>query len=339
MKTITIIIPTYNMAAYLGTCLSSLIIERLERVEVIVINDGSKDNSAEVAQEFIDKYPETFKIINKQNENYGSCINRGLAEAQGKYIKVLDSDDSFDTVNFATMVSLLEKIDVDLFLSNTIQIKGLQEHCKTLPFPKDTEFDYIKFLQGGKHLGKIAMHEVTYRRAIFKELCYTQSEGIFYTDNEWIFKPMVKVRKAYYMNKPVYRYLLCREGQSVSEDVMKKHFSDDIAVTIKMLKDYNEMVNLCPDLKDIFFKQIYLRVTWLYRRALVKWQMYDNDELIEFDKILKEDYISLYKKTEKEVLSRRFPTLKYTQVWRKDRKSKKLKFFIRLYNFKKKIGL
>lgn len=137
------------MAAYLGTCLSSLIIERLERVEVIVINDGSKDNSAEVAQEFIDKYPETFKIINKQNKNYGSCINKGLAEAQGKYIKVLDSDDSFDTVNFATMVSLLEKIDVDLFLSDTIQIKGSKSIAKLSLSLKTQNSTLLNFYKEG----------------------------------------------------------------------------------------------------------------------------------------------------------------------------------------------
>lgn len=87
------------MEKYLRRCLDSLIIDEdgMKQLEVLVINDGSKDSSSQIAHEYQDKYPDTFRVIDKENGNYGSCINRGLKEATGKYVKVLDADDWFDT--------------------------------------------------------------------------------------------------------------------------------------------------------------------------------------------------------------------------------------------------
>lgn len=88
-KLITIVIPTYNMEKYLDKCLTSLIVpdEYMELLEVLVVNDGSKDNSSAIAHRYEDKYPQTFRVIDKENGNYGSYVNRGLKEAAGKYIK------------------------------------------------------------------------------------------------------------------------------------------------------------------------------------------------------------------------------------------------------------
>ena len=107
-KLLTLIIPTYNMEKYLRTCLGSLIIgEWQELLEVLVINDGSKDSSSAIAHEYANKHPESFHVIDKENGNYGSCVNRGLKEATGKYVKVLDADDSFDTANFENYLCFL----------------------------------------------------------------------------------------------------------------------------------------------------------------------------------------------------------------------------------------
>mgnify|MGYP002624493917 CR=1 FL=1 len=91
-KTLTIVVPTYNMDRYLERCLDSLILPEMlmERLEVLVVNDGSKDKSSEIAHSYEKKYPQTFRVIDKENGNYGSCVNRGLKEATGKYIKNLD---------------------------------------------------------------------------------------------------------------------------------------------------------------------------------------------------------------------------------------------------------
>lgn len=86
------------MEKYLNKCLDSLLIKTgLEYLEVIVVNDGSSDSSLSIAQAYQQKYPDVFVIIDKTNGNYGSCINAGLPVAKGKYIKILDADDSFST--------------------------------------------------------------------------------------------------------------------------------------------------------------------------------------------------------------------------------------------------
>lgn len=111
-KILTIIIPTYNMEKYLRRCLDSLIIDEdgMKQLEVLVINDGSKDSSSQIAHEYQDKYQDTFRVIDKENGNYGSCVNRGLKEATGKYVKVLDADDWFDTANFTSFLDFIKKV-------------------------------------------------------------------------------------------------------------------------------------------------------------------------------------------------------------------------------------
>ena len=100
-KILSIIIPTYNMEKYLPKCLDSLISakEVLCKMEILIINDGSKDASSRIAHEYQSRYPDSIIVIDKENGNYGSCVNRGLKEATGKYIKVLDADDWFLTQN------------------------------------------------------------------------------------------------------------------------------------------------------------------------------------------------------------------------------------------------
>ena len=118
-KILTVVIPTYNMQDYLRRCLDSLIIpeEQMKQLEVLVVNDGSKDSSSAIAHEYQDKYPNTFRVIDKENGNYGSCVNRGLKEATGKYFRILDADDWFDNVELKKFVQSLNYIpSVDVVL-------------------------------------------------------------------------------------------------------------------------------------------------------------------------------------------------------------------------------
>ena len=124
-KILSIIIPTYNMEAYLHKCLNSLIVsnnELLKQLEVLVINDGSKDSSSAIAHEYELKYPQSFRVIDKENGNYGSCVNIGLKDASGKYVKILDSDDYFEKDSLSVFIKLLTNIDVDCIFSDRKQI-------------------------------------------------------------------------------------------------------------------------------------------------------------------------------------------------------------------------
>ncbi|MDE5929626.1 MAG: glycosyltransferase family 2 protein, partial [Muribaculaceae bacterium] len=116
-KQISIIIPTYNMEKYIGKCLDSLLTPEFEQVEVLVVNDGSKDRSSEIAHGYADRYSGSIRVIDKPNGNYGSCINAALPLATGRYVKVLDADDTFDTEAFSELVRMLADIDDDVVVT------------------------------------------------------------------------------------------------------------------------------------------------------------------------------------------------------------------------------
>lgn len=298
-KTLSIIIPTYNMEKYLRHCLDSLLIEKgLEDMEVLVINDGSKDSSLAIAQEYQSKYPNTFRIIDKENGNYGSCINRGLKEATGKYIKVLDADDSFNNDVFKEYLSLLKTIDVDLLLSDYMIVneKGESVEKKKYEFlPIDKILDFEKLCQNGLDLIQITMHAVTYKRENLIEMNYKQTEGISYTDNEWIFTPMLQVKTAYHFDKPLYQYLVGREGQTVETSVQYKNFKQEIKVTEDMITQIQSVPQKNPAIESALYTLLRKRIGWVYRSVLINGKEHiDNDLLVEFDDFLKQKDKILY---------------------------------------------
>lgn len=164
-KLLTIIIPTYNMQEYLHRCLDSLLVraDLMDRLEVLVVNDGSKDNSSAIAHEYEAKYSQTIRVIDKENGNYGSCVNRGLVEAQGKYIKVLDADDwlctlgdysYYKTANdemVMKMASALQQTSLLPFsdrLAHDIVMPSLEDFVS---YPRK---EYIKYLKYTNKEGK-----------------------------------------------------------------------------------------------------------------------------------------------------------------------------------------
>ena len=162
--------------------LDSLIIsERKERVEVIVVNDGSKDRSLEIAAEYVVKYPSVFRLIDKPNGNYGSCINAALKIASGKYIKIMDADDHFITHNFEDFVNELSCVDADLVFSDYIKYytKDNQEYYQ-FNIPPGTVLDAVHYYESNAFV-EIQLPAITYRTEIFKSLGYHQTEGISYS--------------------------------------------------------------------------------------------------------------------------------------------------------------
>ena len=123
-KLLTIIIPTYNMEKYLRRCIDSLLVSEENRasLEVLVVNDGSRDASSAIGHEYEANYPQAIRVIDKDNGNYGSCINRGLKETTGKYVRILDADDYYLTENLNQFISMLKDTDADLLLTDMVSV-------------------------------------------------------------------------------------------------------------------------------------------------------------------------------------------------------------------------
>ena len=177
------------MEKYLHRCLDSLIIdeEGMKQLEVLVINDGSKDSSSQIAHEYQDKYPDTYRVIDKENGNYGSCINRGLKEATGKYVKVLDADDWFDNKSFAKYVVYLNSIDCDMILTSFNRVDSDGNIIKSTIWEiNENNMFPVEYLP----LVNIEMHAITYKTELLHSINYCQTEGISYTDTEWSIIPL-----------------------------------------------------------------------------------------------------------------------------------------------------
>lgn len=296
-KLLSIIIPTYNMEQYLRYCLDSLLIrENFEALDVLIINDGSKDTSSAIAHEYADKYPKVFRVIDKENGNYGSCINRGLKEATGKYIKVLDADDSFNTQNLDNYVAYLANIDADLIISDVVIVNEKREKSETISYRyKQNEEMSMCDICSSSTFASISMHAITYRLENLRLMGYHQSEGISYTDQEWIFSPMTTIKKVYSYNTHIYEYLIGREGQTMDPHIKAKHMSDIMQCIYKLIASYTQYENIVTTelLTYMQTKLLYL-IKEQYVSSFCTYNKHVKENLICFDNKIKELNTNIY---------------------------------------------
>ena len=279
------------MEKYLHTCLDSLeLADRnlANQLEILIINDGSKDSSSEIAHKYEEKSPLMFRVIDKENGNYGSCINRGLKEAVGKYVKVLDADDYFINDSLSIFIEFLGGIDADLVISPYVKVNENKEILNDIKFnlPKKTNIKVSeKCIESVFYSKHFQMHAVTYKTKIFKTLNYKQSEGISYTDQEWMFLPITKVDEIAYFPKTLYCYLLGREGQTMDVKSQIRQVDHHMQGTIKMLKEYTCGEKVSHQEKYLVHR-LNRRVSEIYKICLLYRISYD--KLYNFDKEVKE---------------------------------------------------
>lgn len=304
------------MEALLDRCLSSLILESAEKrqlLDVIVVNDGSKDKSSEIAHKYAGNYPEMFYVIDKENGNYGSCINAALPYVKGKYVRILDADDSYLTENLTEYLNMLNAVDVDLVLSDYVSVNTKEEELDTTIFPLTAD-EVMGFSELPDNC-PLAMHAVAYRSTIFNEIDYHQTEGVSYTDMEWIFHPLTRVKSLYYFHKPIYQYLLGREGQSVDTITMIKRLNHREKGVYSQLKIINSLTADNPAYKRME-NMIQGRLQFIYYNSFSR---YSDFVLERLDSVLKRDYPYFYNELEKYyvpvgILNIQMPIVK---IWRR----------------------
>lgn len=333
-KILTIIIPTYNMEKYLRKCLDSLIIEEnMDKVEVLVVNDGSKDSSSDIAHEYQKKYPNTYKVIDKENGNYGSCINRGLKEATGKYIKILDADDSFSNEAFKSYISTILDVDADLIINGGSYVfpdgKIKKDFFWTLPRNKVLLFkDSVE----GIIESRPSMHTYAYRTDLLRGIGYHQTEGVSYTDQEWIFLPMYYVNTVYATETNLYQYLIGREGQTVDPKVTVKSIGQKDIVCRQLINAISTIDDTNKDGEQYLCSRLKICLTELYRYHLVKYCKDLNiKNLIEFDCFFKQQCPKYYTILNDLIISEKYP-VHYVKIWRRKKNKEKLPFLLSIYN-------
>ena len=245
MKLLSVAIPCYNSESYMGKCIESLL-PGGEEVEIIVVNDGSKDRTAEIAREYAKKYPTIVKVVDKENGGHGSAVNAGLDNATGLFFKVVDSDDWVDEEAYRKILDKLAELAgsrpvLDMLISNFMYDKEGAKHKKIMKYssrtlPKDCLFTWKEvghFFKGQY----ILMHSVIFRTKLLKECGIRLPEHTFYVDNLFVFEPLPFVKNIYYMDEVFYHYYIGREDQSVNEEIMISRIDQQIFVNKRMM-DY-----------------------------------------------------------------------------------------------------
>ena len=298
-KTLSISIAAYNVEEFLKNTLDSLVApEIMDDIEVLIIDDGSKDNTAAIGKEFVDKYPNSFKVISKPNGGYGSTINAAIDAATGQYFKTLDGDDWYDTENLVRFVKDLKNMSADLILTPfTMVYEGTGEK-QVISMERKYQEKNITFEQLPEALySKIKMHSVTYKTSILKENNIRIGEHCFYTDIEYISFPIVYVNDVNFLDYSIYQYRIGLEGQSVSDEGFRKHYKDHLRVVDRILEFYtiNKENGLSKEKSTFLFNIL---------KALINTQYgiffkLDNTEqtkheLIAFDTKLKQTNSMLY---------------------------------------------
>ena len=240
-KVLSVCVPSYNMEEYLNRCIDSFIVpEVLDRLELIIVNDGSTDGTLSIANEYKEKYPQSILVINKPNGHYGSCVNASLKVATGKYFRIVDADDWVDSEALVEFVEKIEKIDVDCVCTRytTHNIPGNTLVVKEIDV---NGFGEIQSLNNVNYpTQNLNMHSLTYKLEFLREINYVQTEGICYTDTEYVYYPLIAAQTIYFMDLSLYQYFLGREEQSVSAISYKKNMTHLLLLSEKLIASFDK---------------------------------------------------------------------------------------------------
>lgn len=256
-KLLTIVIPAYNMEKYLQRCLDSIIIESvMDKVQVLVVNDGSKDKTSEIAHQYENMFPQYIQVIDKDNGNYGSCMNIGLSLAEGKYFRTLDADDWYDTTNYEKFVDDLSKTNADMIVCERCDYYEETGQIKNIKFNKDVvayqDLPFISKYWNNDNFFILAMiWGIVYKTEIVRNSGLHWDENVFYTDNEYNFWPLKLVQTIRFFPLPVYIYLLGREDQSVNSKIQKKNLHSYEVVANSMMDELNKTFDSNDEIKEV----------------------------------------------------------------------------------------
>lgn len=240
-KILTIVVPVYNMERYLDQCLQSLIPQKYkDSLEVLVIDDGSQDSSAQISEKYVKKYPNIFRTIYKENGGHGSVLNRGIHEAQGKYLKIVDSDDWLDSDAFGKLLEYLtEDASADIVYSNYFWVNERNGKRKVefrQPFA-GVKYRSIYRMKDISHPFFLKMHGYTIRTSILRKIPMID-EHCFYVDMEFVLFPVPYAETIEFLDEYVYMYRIGGAGQSMSPEKLRKNASNYDCVLKRLLKYY-----------------------------------------------------------------------------------------------------
>jgi glycosyltransferase involved in cell wall biosynthesis len=258
---ISFIIPSYNVETYLKTCLDSFLApDMTDEFEVIVIDDGSSDNTYAIADYYVKLHPKVYRLIKKENGGHGSAINVGSRIAQGKYIKVIDADDWIVTENLKELLAFLRTCDSDVVL-NPFHMVDMSTNKRVIRcmFINDYRKDYTlnDIMCDWKSFDRcLTFHGIIYNTTFYNKYRHDLPEKIFYEDQEYASIPCCHAEKIRAMNLYLYEYLVGNSNQSVASENQLKRIAHIEQVAVDMTQYYSSHLELTKSGKEYLAQKI-----------------------------------------------------------------------------------
>lgn len=310
MKTISFAVPCYNSADYMDKCIESLV-RCGDDVEVLIVDDGSADDTLLKANEWQDQYPSIVRAIHKENGGHGSAVNTGLENATGLYYKVVDSDDWLDENAMKDIMAYLrDQLDsndpTDMVVANYVYEKVYEDTSSTMrykhAFPVDKRFTWA---DAGTFAPSryLLMHSVIYRTQLLRDMGLKLPEHCFYVDNIFVFEPLPYVKSIYYLDEDMYHYFIGREGQSVNQETMMGRIDQHLRVT-RIMIDAVDVESVEPKMLRKYMENYMAMMMCICSVFLrMKKTPEDDEKLQEIWGYLKQKRPGLYKKVRKKLIN------------------------------------
>lgn len=267
-KLLTIVVPVYKVEPYINKCLDSCVLadeKLMSQLEVIIVNDGTPDCSAEMSREYVKRYPQTFRQIDKENGGHGSAWNVGLKEAAGKYLRFLDSDDWL--TNLDKLMEKLAETDADLVFTHLHRIlvyKKSIEPWILSPCNFNITQPITEFKLHQSYNCSTAFWLCTYKTSIIQPFHPLFAERISYDDTMLYIAPLINAKTFICYDIVLYNYLIGREGQSISPDFVAKKVTNHISAATHFMKFYQSHKAIDEFAKELIDLQTAKYCVWVW---------------------------------------------------------------------------
>lgn len=253
MKVLTFLVPCYNVAHCVRRCIDSMLIDNIiNDIEILLINDGSKDETSKLLHSYESKHPDTIRIIDKENGGWGTAINLGIREAKGKYVKEVDADDWVSTENLPSYIAFLKEHDIDYIATDYTEYFKADDHYEHHGYQQEI-YNIIMSLNDfwEKHptAWDFPIHAITYRTQMLQNADITVGDR-YYGDIEYNLYPLPHVKTICVLPINVTVYFRGSDEQSTSTAGYAKHYRDYAAMSQRITSFFLSMPNsLHPKLR------------------------------------------------------------------------------------------
>ena len=257
-KILSISVAAYNLGGMIDECLKSFCDERfIDDIEVIVVDDGSKDDTPQRVEKYVKKYPKSIKLIRQINSGPGATVNTGIKHATGKYFRMVDGDDWVNSDDFAVLIEKLKTVDVDAVFANYVTYHNKRKAIKAVHRANDMPVGVVfDFNDWEYHYDPpVQMHNTIYRTEIMKK--HVKLDDGFYTDSEYMFYPTPYIKNAIYYDLNIYYYRIAMAGQSTSPEKMRRNLANHRLILDRHLAYYEKVKDkLRPNVRKYLARQV-----------------------------------------------------------------------------------